>query len=336
VCSSDLVGWLTLKRLFYVLALAIEFTAIGGRVASAQMYSDAVLKTKLERIKANLIATVEVDIPKLVDPPDKTKLQALKADLPLRGDSRFDIKLKGNKIAIPVETLQFMDDLATFKAWLDKHQCDSDRLFPSYLHLTKVTPPKERKDPLAAFGLRRAELLRDQFVGDVSLKYYNSSVWFLIAHETGHVAHGYQSVPSRAAMIAQEQKADAFAINVLRRGRLNPAGVYLYFLATSFDELVNEPSAHPTSGERIRAVASELKRSPGDFVALKSQTPTRDAEAMLGIADSIEGIAQLLNDIQARRKKVEGDSGAKELAAVDAEVFPKHDFTRVCPQGRKS
>jgi hypothetical protein len=84
-----MIGWLTFTRLFYVVALAIEFTAIGACVASAQMYSDAVLNTKLERIRDDLIATVKVEIPNFVDPPDKVKLQALKGICPCAAENSW-------------------------------------------------------------------------------------------------------------------------------------------------------------------------------------------------------------------------------------------------------
>src|SRR5262245_30855956 len=106
-----MIGWLTFKRLPYVVALAIALTAVGACVASAQMYTDADLNAKLGRVRVNLIATVEVDIPMLVDPPDKVKLQTLKADLRLRGRSLLDLYFDGNNIVIPIQTLQFVDDL---------------------------------------------------------------------------------------------------------------------------------------------------------------------------------------------------------------------------------
>jgi hypothetical protein len=330
-----MTGWLTVKRRLYIAALAIELTAIGACVASAQMYSDAILSKKLNRVKANLTATVEVDIPKFVDPADKVKLRTFKAHLPLRGKAPLDLNFDGNTINIPAETLQYIDDLATLKAWLDKNQCDSDRLFPNYLHRMKVTPAKERKDPLTAFGLRSADLLLDPFVDNVSLKYYNSSVWFLIAHEIGHVAQGFKNSPSEAAAIAQEERADAFAIKVLRRARLNPAGIYLYFLATSFGEAFGGPNTHPTSAARIQAVATELKRDRSDFVALDSTTPSEDAQRILQIANSIGGIGFLLNKNQELREKVEKEKGPDKLVEIDAEVFPKIDFTRACPKGRR-
>jgi hypothetical protein len=181
-----MISRLILNRSPYIVALAIVFTAVGACIASAQMYSDADLNAKLRRVRDGLIATVEVDIPTLVAPSDRVNLQTLKADLRLRGRRLLDLYSDGNKIVIPIETLQFFDDLAILKAWLDKHQCDTELLFQKYLHhLTKETRPK---NPLAAFGLFREELLRDQFVADVSLKFYKSSVWFLIAHEIGHVA----------------------------------------------------------------------------------------------------------------------------------------------------
>jgi hypothetical protein len=332
-----MIHWLTLKRLTCVLTIGL--TVVGASLASAEMYSDAELDAKLARIKNELVATVEIDIPALFEPADKAKFKAPKLDLPLRGRRPLDINFDGknSRIVIPMATLQFVDDLATLKAWLDKHGCDSKEvLFPNYLHrLPKDERAMQAEGPLAAFGLRRAELLRDPFIGDVSLKYYNSSAWFLIAHEMGHAARGYQSLAGRAA-IAQEKEADAFAINVLRRGRLNPAGILLYFLATSFNESLSGPRAHPTSAERIRAVALELQKSPGDFVAVKSKTRSQDAERVLKIAHDLERIADRLENNQAVQGKVEKDKGADKLAAVDADVFKKVDFARACPRGRKN
>lgn len=321
-----------LKILMFTLVLGIEFSAIGAGAAWAQMYSDDTLQRKLENIRTNLVATVEIEIPQLLDQPDRLKLRSFKADLPLRGRSPLDLYSDGNRIVIPMQTLQFIDDLATLKSWLDKHECDAALLFPNYL--SQFGKEKRPKPPLVAFGLDRKELLSDRYVNDLSLKYYNSTVWFLIAHEIGHVAQGHQSVPGPAS-IKQEQSADALAIKVLRRKKLNPAGIYLYFLATSFNETLNGPRAHPMSGERIREVASELRKNPRDFVALISTTPSRDAELVLQIAGSIGRVAELLNDVQARRKKIEADRGASKLASIDAQVFPKVDFTQACPRGRR-
>lgn len=151
----------------------------------------------------------------------------------------------------------------------------------------------------------------------------------------GHAARGHQSLPGKAA-IAQEMAADAFAINVLRRGRMNPAGVLLYFLATSFNESLSGPRAHPTSAERIRSVASELQKSPGDFVAAKSKAPSEDAKRVLKIAQDLNGIADRVKNNQEVQERVEKEKGADKLAAVGAEVFKKIDFKRACLQGRKS
>jgi Peptidase U49 len=298
--------------------------------ASAQLYSDADLNTKLSRIKPNLVATVEKDIPEHVDPAHSSAVRDIKIELPLRGANALDFHAAGKTIVVPVEGLQFFDDLASLRAWLDKHRCESKTLlFPNYLyHLAQGT---RLPNPLAAFGLRSTVLLRDTFINDTSYKYYTSAVWFIIAHEIGHVALGHRAQRGEAS-VAQERAADAFAIDVMRRRRLNPAGIYLYFLATSFYEPINGRRTHPMSGDRIRAPASEIKKTPEAFVAPESTRPSEDLKAVLRIAEELNGIATRLGEIQMRRGDIERRSGSP--ASIDQQVFPKIDFTLACPQGR--
>src|SRR5262245_10622501 len=303
--------------------------------AAAELYSDTELTQKLDRVRTQVVATVTQDIPKYVAPEYSSKVSALTVELPLRGGSPtlFQSVAKTQTIVIPGETLQFIDDLATLRAWLDKYRCESQTvLFPNYLH--HLFQPAPLPHPLAAFGLRRDALLRDSFINDTSYKYYTSAVWFNIAHEIGHVVLGHASTIGDKS-INQERLADAFAIDVMRRRHLTPAGVYLYFLATAFYEPVDgRKQIHPMSADRIRAVSAAMRQTPDPFVAPESKAPSADARRVLQNADTLDGIVPHLEKIQAIRGKLTKREDA--LAAIEAQVFPKVDFTRACAHGRRN
>ena len=57
-----MLNWSTFGRLRKRLIVGIAFALVVACPASAQMYSDAELNTKLARIRSNLVATVEQDI----------------------------------------------------------------------------------------------------------------------------------------------------------------------------------------------------------------------------------------------------------------------------------
>src|SRR5262245_18900817 len=101
-----------LKRLRNRLSVGIALAVVLACPASAQLYSDADLNTKLRRIKPNLVATVEKDIPEHVDPAHSPAIRDIKIELPLRGANPLDFHAVGKTIVIPVEGLQFIDDLA--------------------------------------------------------------------------------------------------------------------------------------------------------------------------------------------------------------------------------
>ena len=194
-----MLNWSTFGRLRKRLIVGIAFALVVACPASAQMYSDAELNTKLARIRSNLVATVEQDIPQFVDPTYGPAVKALTIELPLRGEHPMDFHAIGKKIVIPLEGLQFIDDLASLRAWLDRYQCESENLlFANYLYY--LTRRARFTDPLTAFGLSRAALWRDPFINDISEKFYTSAAWFIIAHEIGHVALGHRGQRGEASV----------------------------------------------------------------------------------------------------------------------------------------
>jgi hypothetical protein len=117
-----------------------------------------------------------------------------------------------------------------------------------------------------------------------------------------------------------------------------------HFSPTDVERLVLHPD-HPIRHihHKANSIGSGHASESHDYLHAVAES-IADAGAVLitGPANAktelvnVSRIADLLEDTQARRKRIENDSGASELASVDAQVFPKLDFTRACPQGRKS
>ena len=113
-----------------------------------------------------------------------------------------------------------------------------------------------------------------------------------------------------------------------------PCGHLSVLLTASFYEPINGPRTHPLSADRIRAAASEMRKTPDAFVAPQSQAPSKDRGAVLQIAENLESHREQLEEIQTPRGAIESRTG--NLAGTNSQTFPTIDFTRACPQGRKN
>src|SRR5260370_34128185 len=98
--------------------LAVAFFAA---TAWSQMYSDALLRAKQARIQDNLAYTVEHDIPDHTAPAYQAAARRVTLDFQdLRGLDFLDFQRRGKAVCVPVPALQFLGNLATVSAWLDR------------------------------------------------------------------------------------------------------------------------------------------------------------------------------------------------------------------------
>jgi hypothetical protein len=179
-------------------------------------------------------------------------------------------------------------------------------------------------------------VLRDSFVDKVSNRYYHTASWFLLAHEVGHVALGHDG-PST---IDQENAADDFAIDVMRRKRLVPAGAVLYMTVVAFYDRKIANRTHAENGDRLRRVADALRRSPQDFVAIvengvpvSKEQQARDTAAVQRMADELSKIAdalKLIRKAEIKREKDLAGSGKTIDNDYREDVFKAVDYKRAC------
>jgi hypothetical protein len=121
-----------------------------------------------------------------------------------------------------------------------------------------------------------------------------------VLHELGHVHHKhkpYHQISAGQAQ-AQEAEADQFAMRVLRRMRLPPMGMAVWFMAVSMRDPLIEGSprqTHPLTSSRLQAIAQDLRKRPDDFIE-PANRGILSADDIRSIADDINTIARSLAD----------------------------------------
>jgi hypothetical protein len=174
----------------------------------------------------------------------------------------------GRTVYLPIQTVAFIDDLAAVGAWLSRRDCSFE---PATLYAGMIAakpPPAGQRlypNPREVFGLGD-DVWDDPVVKTSSNQISKTAIFFMLAHELGHVrrAHKPYDAISPAEAQRQELEADRYAIEAMRHIGVPPMGMFHAFSALSRMEGV--PTTHPLSGARMLQIAEALEQAPGDFV----------------------------------------------------------------------
>lgn len=196
-------------------------------------------------------------------------------------------------VMAPLRTLLFLEDLAGLWAWLERRRCGPDAA-QRYMAMLYLRPPEGPRPPgpLAAFGLD--ERIRDDpLVKAQADRLSSSAVFFMLAHELGHLAHEHR--PGMVGLVAQiqEREADAFALDACAAARLAPLGLGMFFAAAAAIE--GQQTTHPLSGSRVHALAMGLRQRPRSFLGRAERDPARAAQAVTALATQLELVAEGLD-----------------------------------------
>ncbi|MCX4029094.1 hypothetical protein H0A36_17005 [Endozoicomonas sp. SM1973] len=262
----------------------------------SQMYSQETLQQAHQVYTPNVHGMLFSDIAGFLTNNELTSLRRVNLLQPwYRANDPFEFAsnpVTGDLLA-PTLSVKFLDDLAIAVVWFERFHCDKKIVFDyiaalDFSHLKLPTP-------LQALGIPTNAYKLDHFVDDVSQKILKSALTFIILHELGHIHYRhrpYHTINSEQA-IAQEIQADHFAINILRRMRLPPTGMVVWFMATSMRDPLKEGSpqqTHPLTGQRLQAIVDALRLNPNDFIEPANKA-TMTARDIRQLANEIETIA---------------------------------------------
>lgn len=284
---------LKLKAFLFLVILLCAAT-----VYAAQLYSDAELEAAHRQMASNITLMVTEDIVRTIPRDRRPAAAKIQVTFKKRGPNplAFWSDPATATVYVPMESVRFIDDLAILQAWFERHRCAAEYISTYLWALLREGRPLP--SPLSAFGIDRERALADDFVRDVSSKVLRSSIFFILAHEVGHIMLGHKPGLRGEASQQQEVAADAFALDRFASIGAPPAGMVLYFLAGRWRDPIGTAASlgtHPVSPERISAIAKRMAADPEAF-SFAEPDPQRGREQVLAIARELRSIAELSSD----------------------------------------
>ena len=241
---------------------------------------------------------------------ERQALANVKLAFPLRESNliSFYASFPPPKIAFPVESLKFLDDLCIAYAWLwaNDYRFETIEEYIAMLYHKKQSdfPGGRYPRPLEALGIP-TNALDNPEVDRLSLRLFNSARAFILAHELAHLLYRHTG-----GKVQDEMQADRFAVELLSRTHTIPMGAILYFQAlahltpnraqfpsdAAWQKFLKEESTHPLTSQRIRAIANNLNQLAPNFSGPSDPNPRLTVETVRFMATGLEPVAKYLGD----------------------------------------
>lgn len=310
-----------------LLGVAGTLSTRGGTARAARfesMYSAAELEQAAANYRPNLRGVWLEDLGNELTPAERRAAACASLHLPLRGQNNHPFDFYANtatgEVTVPIRAVKFFDDLAIAVAWLESQGCDTLSAF-DYVSMMRYQSPASLPGgrfptPRQVLGLPR-NVLSNAFVVDVSQKTLKSTVYFLMAHELAHVMYEHAGYESISATVAQRQEIEAeqFALQVMRRIAVPPAGLAVFFAAVSRVD-PEQTRTHPLSSDRLGMVATYIRENAGAFTRVQ-RDPGSWLPRIQDMAREIDRLARLLDDPDVRALQRRNGSG-KTFASLQS------------------
>uniref|UniRef100_UPI00356451DF hypothetical protein n=1 Tax=Immundisolibacter sp. TaxID=1934948 RepID=UPI00356451DF len=283
----------------------------------ATLYAPAQLDRTRERTVPGVLANFRDVVWPALTAAEREQLGQVDLSFPALGPNGpldFYATAPPATINLPLTSLRFYADICLAAASLNRTGQSPQPVY-DYLAMLKHRPAADFADdrypaPLAALGI--PESARDDpRLDQIFYHCYASTVVFILGHELAHLYYqdpGYAPGVPRAVAKRNETRADAFALELMRRLAAPPIGTPVFFMALAhleanrydfrteaeFQAALAE-ATHPLTSARLRAIAGALRERAADFARADADPgATRDSLSQVG--SEIERIAALLDD----------------------------------------
>jgi len=229
---------------------------------STQEIFDRVIVPALEREEKQKLSHVSLDFP-------------LESEGELRGEPLgFYTQTDLSRVVMPIFSLKFLDDLCIAYEWLVVNGYGIETI-SEYVGMLKYKgagefPGGRYPPPLPTLKIPD-DALQNPRVANFS---FNTARLFILLHELGHIYHGHSGYATGKMRQARrnEEQADRFAVDVIRRTNIEPVGLLVFFMADAhwapnradfgsdmaWENYLNLRATHPLSGQRLRVLATQL------------------------------------------------------------------------------
>ena len=313
-----------MRRLSGLLAAGLVLLLSGVALARdlSSLYDDATLRAWQLRYREGVLRNyTEIILPQLTD-EERRALSGVQFAFPLRSPDKDPFAFYATHppptVNLPVLSLKFFDDFSVALAWLSRHGYGLDTAY-EYLGMLKYADASQfggrYPPPLEALQIPE-DALKEPAVATLAGKIFDSAMGFVLLHELGHIRFRHPGngpeVPSEVSR-ANEEAADKFALEILRRTESQPTGMAFLFLAFvhgtqnrgDFGSAADyqralQHATHPVSEARMETLAQDLREAADDF-ARNQPDPAAGRKAILYIADQLSLVAQILADPDLQR-----------------------------------
>lgn len=280
----------------------------------SSMYDRVKVAQEQPRLKMRIIEIYERAYRPNLLPEEQRALSGVAFDIPLAGDpvAGYYSNYKTRIVTLPADSLLFFEDLCTAYAWLYVKDYRLETV-EEYLTMLKYKDAEafggRFPPPLKALGIPD-NALQDTEVNDLSLHFRNSGWAFILGHELGHIRfqHKFYNEVPVAESQGNEEQADQFAVELMRRVTEIPMGGMLFFQSAIYylpnrADFQNErewqawlakASTHPLTAARLRSLSATVNSLAPDFA--RGRTNPAAVETIHFISSRLVEFADFLSD----------------------------------------
>jgi hypothetical protein len=309
-----------MKTLLQIIFLVLAYGQAAAQADFSSLYDEKTLSEWQAIYQEDVPALYRDDILPYLTPEQRASLSDVKFEFPRIGPQKgvFEYYASGRTITMPVVSLRFLRDLCLAYGWLQANGHDVSTV-QQYVGMIHTRPASDFKDgryplPLDALGIP-ANAKENALAQDVLSKCMTTNTFFILAHELAHIHFqhpGNNNVDARLSRI-NESDADGFALDMMKRKKLIPFGLVLFFGCTSCSEahradfpdqqafeLAYRKRTHPLSAERLDNIATLLKDSAPAF-AEGQLVPSAAISRLTSMSSEISKISEALKSENAHR-----------------------------------
>ena len=283
-----------------IVLLALAFSLSGLASDWSSLYGTANLESQRVRLRQDLNTVIAQEIQPFLTLEQARAFSEIELDFPATvapDPNPLDFFSTSNgHIVVPLLTIAFVEDMAKAYAWLWANHCSSQTV-DEYLGMLRERHPGDFPDqhypaPLVALHIPD-NAMQDPAVAKMALRVRGTTLSFILLHQFGHL-HYVPSAQEAAFRRDPEEKADAFALGVMKKNSETPAGLLMLIHGMIY----LPPSAsknHPLSVDRLKAIADYLDLRVREFAEGRPDRRLA-AIAIKSLAEHIRQAARFLSD----------------------------------------
>lgn len=293
----------------------------------SSLYDTASLEKQGPRLRHDVDLVIAQEIQPFLTVEQAHAFSQIQLELPLTAPPEpnpFDCYSPGEgRLILPLLTVAFVEDMAEAYSWLWANRYSS-RTVDEYLGMLRNRSPGDfpgnrYPSPLVALHIP-ADARRDPAVAKMTERVRGTTLSFMLLHQFGHSRYrtaAEESALRHEGMDGDEERADAFALEVMKKNSETPAGLLMLIHGMMYLPAV-APKNHPLSNGRLREMANFLDTNIREF---SDGRPNRQltSTAIRSLASHIRQSAAFLSDTAGQELWAE-----QSRKTTIADLAPRH------------